>query len=374
MPDSYTHLGEFADLCAASRRSHPVHPKAVPGQRTQKLFRKSLSFAPGAEKPRSVRLERQWVKDGVEGQLISWSVGYGPRTEVFVFKPEGAQGSLPGVLALHDHGGFKFFGKEKIADGPNAVHNTLKSFRRQYYGSRAYTNALAREGFVVLVPDVFLWGSRRFSVQTLSKVFGLKSGSFGSRDGSRYVTRYNRVAGNHEHIVEKNLRILGSTMAGVVSFEDRISAQYLASRKDVVGGRIGCVGLSGGGMRTVLLQGSCKLLGAAVVVGAMCTYESLLDHNAPSHTWMFYPSDWSLHGDWPDIAACRAPSPLMVLYDKGDELFTLKGQQQAHRKIASHYRSVGKPRNYVGRFYPGLHKFDLPMQADAFSWLKKQLY
>ena len=35
-------------------------------------------------------------------------VGYGPRTEAWLLKPVGAKGRLPGVVALHDHGGFYF--------------------------------------------------------------------------------------------------------------------------------------------------------------------------------------------------------------------------------------------------------------------------
>jgi hypothetical protein len=60
---------------------------------------------------------------------------------------------LPGILALHDHGHFKFYGKEKIADGPEGPVPTLEPFREAYYGGRAYCNLLARDGFVVVVHD-----------------------------------------------------------------------------------------------------------------------------------------------------------------------------------------------------------------------------
>ena len=41
------------------------------------------------------------------------------------------------------------------------------AFRARSYGGRAYANALAREGYVVLVHDTFLWGSRRFPPETM---------------------------------------------------------------------------------------------------------------------------------------------------------------------------------------------------------------
>jgi dienelactone hydrolase len=37
---------------------------------------------------------------------VSWSVGYGPRTFAYLLRPVGPNKPLPGVVALHDHGGF----------------------------------------------------------------------------------------------------------------------------------------------------------------------------------------------------------------------------------------------------------------------------
>jgi hypothetical protein len=104
----------------------------------------------------------------------------------------------------------------------------------------------------------------------------------------------------------------------------------------------------------------------------MTTYAALLDHNM-SHTWMLFPFGWSRHGDWPDIAACRAPSPLLVQYDLQDDLFTEDGMREAHTRLQDHYASMGKSDAYVGQFYPGTHKFDLEMQSAAFDWLEEKL-
>ncbi len=187
------------------------------------------------------------------------------------------------------------------------------------------------------------------------------------------ISLYNAAAALHEHLVEKYCALLGTTLAGVVSYEDRVAVNYLLSRDDVISDRIGCAGLSGGGCRAALLQATCDHIAASVIVGMMSTYAHLLDHNVATHTWMFFPAGWARHGDWPDLAACRAPSPLMVQYDLEDPLFTVEGMRAAHERIAGHYRSVGAPENYVGEFYPGPHKFDLEMQEAAFAWLKKHL-
>jgi dienelactone hydrolase len=159
----------------------------------------------------------------------------------------------------------------------------------------------------------------------------------------------------------------------VVSHEDRIAFNYLLSRQDVDPERCGCLGLSGGGNRSALLRASHPAVSAAVIVGLMSTYPGLLDHNVASHTWMFYPSGWARHGDWPDLAACRAPLPLLVQYDLQDGLFTEEGMRAADARLRQLYDAAGDAAAYTGQFYPGAHKFDLEMQRAAFDWLHSTL-
>ena len=37
------------------------------------------------------------------------------------------------------------------------------------------------------------------------------------------------------------------------------------------------------------------------------------------------------------------------------------------------YRKAGTPERYRGSFYDGPHKFDLPMQDEAFAWFDRWL-
>ena len=376
MSEHYQHLGAFSDWVAAAHEKQSLYPVAAPGPKTQALIREALGFCHGDEKPIDVKIESKWEKDGVIGEEVSWSVGYGPRTHAYVLKPANAKGPLPGVVALHDHSDFKFYGKEKIADGPEETLPLLKDFRKIPYGGQAYANALAREGFVVLVHDVFLWGSRRFPLDTMMEMMGSKTAVMllalqTTSPVSDEVEFYNNAAYFHEHWVSKCCTILGTNMAGVVAFEDRVALNYLLSRADVDAEQIGCIGLSGGGNRAALLNATHDSIRATVIIGLMTTYPALLDHNM-SHTWMLFPFGWSRHGDWPDIAASRAPLPLLVQYDLDDDLFTKDGMREAHTRLQNHYASVGKPNAYTGQFYPGPHKFDLEMQSIAFDWLKKQ--
>jgi dienelactone hydrolase len=377
MPEHYQHLGIFSDWVAAARRERPLYPVALPGQQTQLMIRECLGFCYSEEQPGDIKIEREWEKDGLVGQEISWFVGFGPRTHAYILKPAKANGPLPGIVALHDHSDFKYFAKEKIADGPEETPPLISKFRQIPYGGRAYVNALAREGFIVLAHDVFLWGSRRFPLDTMLEMMGSETSDLlhehqRTVDISDEVEQYNISASFHEHWMSKYCNILGTSMAGVVSFEDRVALNYLLGRPDVDIQRVGCIGLSGGGNRAALLSATHDRIRATVIVGLMTTYQALLDHNM-SHTWMLFPFGWARHGDWPDIAACRAPLPLLVQYDLEDHLFTETGMRDAHARLQDHYARVGKPDAYTGQFYPGPHKFDLQMQLAAFDWLRKQL-
>jgi dienelactone hydrolase len=381
LAQQYRDLGRFGDWVPAAQALQRPRPLAPPGPNTQRRVRDVLGFTGAAESPTAVRVQRRWARDGLAGEELSWSVGYGPRTHAWTLKPAEVTGPLPGVLALHGHDGFKFYGKEKIADGPDDPPPAVRALRASHYQGRAFANQLARSGSVVLVHDAFGWGSRRFGLDDMpASIRRLAAATQHvtppdevAGEVPAEVGLYNAAAWHHEHLIEKYCALLGTTLAGVVSHEDRVAVAYLRSRRDVTGERVGCVGLSGGGCRAALLQATCDRIGAAVVVGMMSTYAGLLDHNVADHTWMLFPPGWARHGDWPDLAACRAPSPLLVQYDRDDHLFTPAGMHAAHQRIAAHYRHAGRPDAYTGQFYDGPHKFDLAMQQAAFTWLYQQL-
>ena len=378
------HLGPFSDRLEFAERDRPLYDIPDFGPLTMTEVRQIVGIMDDGV-PIDPRVERTWRIDGIAGEEISWSVGYGPRTHAWLLRPASQTGPLPGVLAFHDHGVFKFLGKEKIADGPNGPDPLLGDFRRGGYEDRAFANELARRGFAVLVPDVFLWGSRGFPLDVMRKVMSAPhygwiplepAGQFTERTpvaSLADVEIYNRMAMLHEDVVVKYCGLLGSTLAGVVAYEDRVALNYLKSRTDVFDGRTGCIGCSGGGCRAALLKATSDV-DVAVIVCMMSSYRYMLDRHVSCHTWMLFPPGLAARCDWPDVAASRAPSPLMVQYAEEDELFPLEGMRAAHDRISAHYKAVGAPLSYIGQFYQGGHRFDKAMQEAAFDqlavWLK----
>lgn len=354
-------FGELAEVAAAQRDLFP----RLPGPELRAAARDVLGVLDLAAG--GVRVERAWTDGDLAGEELSWSVGFGPRTRAYLLRPRAAAGPLPGVVALHCHAGMKWVGKEKIADGPEGPSPEVRRLRSQIYGGRAYAAELARRGFVVLAHDVLSWGSRRFPLT--ADRHGTPRSSEGTRPELSEPDRYDLAAWEHEHEVAKHCALLGTSFAGVVAGEDLAAAAYLRSRPDVTS--VGCVGLSGGGLRAALLGAFDPQVRAVVVAAMVSTYRDLLGGYVGKHTWMLFPSGLPRLGDWPDLVASRAPAPLMVMYATRDELFPREGMRRAHEIVAGRYRDA--PGRYEAVFADAAHSFDVPMQERAFVWLERHL-
>lgn len=69
----------------------------------------------------------------------------------------------------------------------------------------------------------------------------------------------------------------------------------------------------------------------------------------------------------------RVPRPTLVQYDEQDTLFTLPEMKRADVMLSRSFTKAGTDDRYRGTFYPGPHKFDLAMQAEAFEWFDRWL-
>ena len=331
-----------------------------------------LMLPPGnAEKPRA-EVQHQFEYDGLQFDHLRWELPYGPPTEAFFLKPAGATGKLPAVVALHDHGGNKYFGTRKIVDVGGAMHPMMKKHHDEYYGGLSWANALAKRGYGVLVHDAFLFGSRRVRYADLPEPYR-KGRSEVQPDSEAEIKAYNTFAGEHESVAAKSLFCAGTSWPGVFVSEDRRAVDYLCGRDDVDASRVGCAGLSGGGLRTVFLGGLDDRIRCACCVGMMTTWKDYLLHKSYTHTWMVYVPGLPAWLDYPEILGLRVPLPTMVLNDSEDTLFSPSGMREADRMLAAVFKKAGAADHYKGSFYPGPHKFDRPMQAEAFAWFDRWL-
>ncbi len=389
-----------------------LHPRWDSAERWREAARpavRELLLAPGDSGPGSLaragrapaaaappaRTLRSAVRDGLQVEELSWQLAGGPPTRAVLLKPAGARGRLPAVLALHDHGGMKYFGLRKVTRAAG-THPSLEEHRRLYYGGTAWADELARCGFTVLVHDVFPFGSRRimaadlpgYAVERLMsaplEVSELTPETVRSETASTEyevpaeepaarIHAYDAFGARHEEVVAKSLFCAGLSWAGVCLAEDAAALEVLCARPDVEAGRIGCCGLSGGGMRTNALAGLDDRVRCSVTAGYMSTWADFLFRVSFTHSWMLYVPGLPRLMEYAELLGLRAPLPALVLATREDPLFTLEEVQRAAGLLESVYRKAGAPEAFRFSLYPGPHQFDRSMQEEAFQWLERWL-
>lgn len=320
-----------------------------------------------------VNITKRYNYDGLDIEEMEWQLPYGHVTKARLLKPQGSKEPLPAILALHDHGGNKYFGNRKITLTSDKPHPLIKEHQKQYYGGLAWANEMAKRGYVVLVHDVFTFASRRVRFEDVSDSINDEQRSDADPDSTENIKVYNEWAGDHEHIMSKSLLSAGTTWPGVFLSEDQKAVDILVKRSDVDPDRIGCCGLSGGGLRSVYLGGLDPRIKCAISVGFMTTWKDLIVQKSYTHTWMTYTPLLPQCLDFPEILGLRVPLPTMVLNNNEDQLFTLAEMKKADIIMQEIFDKAGMADRYSCQFYSGEHKFDSDMQADAFYWFDRWL-
>jgi dienelactone hydrolase len=340
-----------------------------PKARRQVMDRMSIPEIGGLPE---VRIIKEFEFDDLLIQELEWKLPYGRATEATLLKPINAKKPLPGILAFHDHGGNKYFGKRKITRTEDNQHPLIVAHQKEYYSGLAWANELAKKGYVVLVPDAFSFASRRVMLQDVPK-FLRKGLNDDDPENPDNITAYNNWASEHEHIMAKSLFSAGTTWPAVFFAEDQKALDILCSLKDVDAKHVGCAGLSGGGMRTAFMGGLDPRIQCAICVGFMTTWKDFLLYKSYTHTWMVYVPLLPMELDFPEILGLRTPLPTLILDDIDDDLYTLAEMKEADRILAEFYHKARADDRYKCSYYPGPHKFDSAMQTEAFTWFDRWL-
>jgi dienelactone hydrolase len=330
-----------------------------------------LAFRPEPV-PLNPRILETTHKDGYTRYLVSYSVTPFRSTEAFLLVPDGLTKPAPAVIALHDHSGFYYYGKEKIAE-TEGYPQVLSDLISRMYEGRPYADELARRGFVVFCPDAFYFGSQRMDMNQLTDGFKRKFPDLASDDPNASIKAFNALSGQHENIMARYIFASGSTWPGIMFYDDRVSVDYLLTRPEVDPDRIGCMGLSLGGFRSAHLFGLDPRIKAGVVAGWMTSYPRQMHNHFKHHTWMIYVPRQLEFLDLPDVASLNAPNPLMVINCRQDNLYTVEAMQTAASKLNMIYAKMGKQNHFAAKMYDVPHKLDIEMQNDAIAWLEKWL-
>lgn len=324
-----------------------------------------LHYAPPKCDPRPEVVEKLDQGDYVR-EKVFFNTTPDLRVVAYVLVPK-KQGPLPALVALHDHGGFYLWGKEKLVETGDE-HAVLTAFKKSYYAGASIASALARQGYVVVVIDMFYWGERRLLLDNDPADWRERPRSL----TPQRIGAFNQRASQNEQLVGRTIFAAGFTWAGVMFWDDVRTVDYLLTRPEVDPKRIGCVGLSVGGLRSCHLAALDDRIKAAVVVGWMASFPAQLKNhirNSIGHTKLV-PGLYRFL-DYPDVASLAMPAALLVINGSQDGLFELDGVKTSFDKLRHCYEKAGAPEKFRSRLYDTPHLFNADMQAEAWEWLKK---
>lgn len=293
----------------------------------------------------------------------------GIRVPAYVLIPRDLREPAPALVALHDHGGFYFWGKEKLV-GTEAEHPALTAFKAKYYSGRSIADDLVRRGFVVIVSDMLHWGERGLYLDGDPERIRMRTAEVTNED----IVAFNARSWENEELVSRTALACGATWAGINIRDDMRVTDYLLSRPEVDRKRVGCVGLSLGSVRSIFLGALHPDVRASVAVCWMAKYQ-MMTRDRVRFSIGFTKLVPGLYNDldWPDLAGLHWPGALMTINGLKDELYPLKAAQQAVEKVTRIFDKMGAPDRYAGVFFDGPHEFNAEMQEKAFSWLTEQL-
>ncbi len=244
-----------------------------------------------------------------------------------LYRPSEQSEPLPAVLYVCGHGRVK---KDGISYG-NKVNY-------QHHGAW-----FARNGYVCLTIDTI----------QLGEIEGIHHGTY------------------REKMWWWNNR--GYTPAGVEAWNCIRSLDYLQSRKEVDGDRIGVTGRSGGGAYSWWVAALDDRIQAAVpVAGITSLHNHVVDGCVEGHCDCMYMVN-TYRWDYPMVAALVAPRPLLISNTDKDRIFPLDGVVDVHSKVRKIYELYDAGDKLGLHITEGPHKDTQELRVHAFRWLNRFL-
>lgn len=246
-----------------------------------------------------------------------------------LYLPEKVHGKIPACIEMCGHG----------LDGKGTGSGSAEQ--------------LAVNGIAVLVVDPFSQGERQQTIDAQGKNL------------TRGVTT--------EHtLIAPGFLLLGSSLAAQEFFDNSRAIDYLLSRKDIDGDRIGCYGFSGGGTQSAYLAALDDRVKASCVGLFFSSRERTLEIQGPSDGCQWIPAEGREHIEIADMAMMNAPKPFLILdgrFDFVDHWGALRGYEEVKRCY-----SVLGAAEAVEQFYTDDgHAIPQPSQDKMISFFRKAL-
>ena len=259
------------------------------------------------------------------------------RMPAYVLIPKTNQNQVAyrAVIACHGHG---YGSKDIVGLNPDGSDKTSSPVRNE-----SFALELVKRGFLVIAPELIGFGDRKL---TEDEARGPRSHSCDK--------------------LAKSLLLLGKTLAGFRVYETIRTLDYLCSRNDVDKDRIGCIGISGGGLVGAFTSALDERIKVSVVTcyantfkDSILSVQHCLDNYVPS----------ILHlAEMPHIIGLIAPRPLFIESGIDDPLFPVQGTQRAVSELTKIYSLLDEEHQLGSDIFQGGHEM---RGVDSFDWLNK---
>lgn len=265
------------------------------------------------------------------GPIVVERIHFQSRPGLYVtgnlYLPKEVDKALPAILYVCGHGRVK---KDGVSYG-NKVHY-------QHHGAW-----FARNGYVCLTIDTL----------QLGEIEGIHHGTY-----------------NHDMWWWLNR---GYTPAGVEAWNCVRALDYLQSRPEVDGDRLGVTGRSGGGAYSWWIAAIDDRIKAAVPVAGITDLQNhVVDGTVEGHCdCMFMVNTY--RWDYPQVAALVASGPLLISNTDRDRIFPLDGVVRTHAKVRKIYDFYKASDKLALNITAGPHKDTQELRVHAFRWLNHHL-
>jgi arylsulfatase A-like enzyme/cephalosporin-C deacetylase-like acetyl esterase len=317
---------EFIRTEAARLRADDEPPTTLADSRQQNTrLGEHLLKAWGGFPDESASLEPRILdtlqRDGYRVEKVIFQTFPGVWMTANAYVPEG-EGKRPAVLCVHGHW-------RGAKQDPNV---------------QARCVGLAKLGFFVLAVDAF---------------------GAGERGVGKALGEY------HGDMTAATLLPIGRPLSGLQVYENMRAVDYLLTRDEVDGERLGVTGASGGGNQTMYAGAWDERFKAAVPVCSVGNYQAYL--GAACCMCEVVPGALRFTEEW-GVLALTAPRALMVINASQDaRQFSIEEAQKSLEKTDDVFALHGKPDHLRHTTFDSPHAYNQPMREAMYGWMTLHL-
>lgn len=261
----------------------------------------------------------------------------GLRTPAYLLIPDGFRPGGAAVVAIHGHG---YGVKDIVGLNADGSERTGDPGYEKDFGV-----ALARRGMMVIAPELFGFGELRMQDD--------QAGEPGASSCHQLTT---------------TLLMYGRTMAGVRVGQCMRAIDLLAARGEAGMGRVGCMGISGGGLVSTFLAALDDRISAAVVSGYANSFRASI-FSIPHCVDNFLPG-LALDAEMEDVLSLIALRPMLWESGTRDPIFPIEAARRAADTVRSVYAAQGAEERFEHDVFEADHQISGARSYDFLAeWL-----